>query len=78
MAAAATPDGTLLVAYVPPAHTGTITIDMTALRGTRAGRWFNPTTGTTRAIGTFRQHRPASLHAARQQRLGLSATGCWC
>jgi hypothetical protein len=50
--AAATPDGSLLVAYRPPAHTGSFTIDMTKLRGTITARWFDPTAGYT-AIGTF-------------------------
>jgi hypothetical protein len=44
VAAAATHDGTLLVAYVPPAHSGPITIDMTAMSGPTQARWFNPTT----------------------------------
>ncbi|HSQ92011.1 MAG TPA: putative collagen-binding domain-containing protein, partial [Nitrospiraceae bacterium] len=42
--AAASPDGRLLVAYVPPDHTGSITIDMTAMSGPTRARWFNPTT----------------------------------
>ena len=45
VAAAASPDGTLLVAYVPPNHAGPITIDMTAMSGPTRARWFNPTTG---------------------------------
>ncbi len=44
VAAAANPAGTLLVAYVPPAHTGTITLDMTAMSGAAQANWFNPTT----------------------------------
>ena len=44
VAAAASPDGTLLVAYVPPDHSGPITIDMTAMSGPTSARWFNPTT----------------------------------
>jgi Protein of unknown function (DUF4038)/Putative collagen-binding domain of a collagenase len=43
VAAAATPDGTLMVAYVPPDHSGTITVDMTALGGPSRARWYNPT-----------------------------------
>jgi hypothetical protein len=53
VAAAATPSGTLLVAYVPPAHTGGITIDMTAMSGPASARWFSPATGASIAIGTF-------------------------
>ena len=51
--AAATPDGRLLVAYVPPAHSGSITVDMTAMSGTTLARWFNPTTAAYTTIGTF-------------------------
>jgi hypothetical protein len=43
VAAAATRDGTLLVAYVPPAQSGSITVDMAALRGPARARWFDPT-----------------------------------
>ena len=44
VAAAADPAGTLLVAYVPPAHSGNITVDMTAMGGPARARWYNPTT----------------------------------
>jgi hypothetical protein len=53
VAAAATPDGTLLVAYVPPAHSGSITINMAALGGLARARWFNPTSAAYTLIGTF-------------------------
>ncbi len=43
--AAATPAGTLLVAYVPPAHSGSITVDMEAMKGSALARWFDPTSG---------------------------------
>lgn len=46
VAAAATPEGDLLLAYVPPAHTGSVTIDMTKLASTVACRWFDPTNAT--------------------------------
>jgi Protein of unknown function (DUF4038)/Putative collagen-binding domain of a collagenase len=52
VAAAATPDGAWLVAYVPPAHRGSVTIDRTALGGTARARWYNPTTGAYTAIGS--------------------------
>jgi hypothetical protein len=45
VAAAATPDGTLLVAYVPPAHSGSITVDMTAMSKPARARWLNPASG---------------------------------
>jgi len=53
VAAAATPDGTLLVAYVPPAHSGPITIDMTAMSGPTRARWFNPTTAAYTEAGVL-------------------------
>jgi hypothetical protein len=52
VAAAATPDGILLVAYVPPAHSGTLTIDMTALSAPVQARWFNPTTAAYTLIAS--------------------------
>ena len=53
VAAAASPDGALLVAYVPPNHSGPVTIDMTAMSGPTRARWFNPTTAayTNAGIG---------------------------
>jgi hypothetical protein len=54
VAAAATADGTVLVAYVPP--TGTIprsfTVDMGALAGAGRARWWNPTTAAYTDIGS--------------------------
>jgi hypothetical protein len=52
VAAAATADGTLMVAYVPPAHSGTITVDMRALSGPGRARWFDPTSAAYTTIGT--------------------------
>ena len=51
--AAATPEKDLLLAYVPPAHTGSVTVDMTKLGATVTARWFDPTNATFTAIGTF-------------------------
>jgi hypothetical protein len=53
VAAAATPDGRLLVAYAGPASRMPFTIDLTKMRGTVSARWFNPTTGTYVSIGSF-------------------------
>lgn len=53
VAAAATPEGDLLLAYVPPAHTGSITIDMTKLAAMIVARWFDPTNATYTSIGAF-------------------------
>jgi hypothetical protein len=44
--AAATPDGTLLVAYVGPAHSGSFQIDMTVMSETSRARWLDPSSGT--------------------------------
>lgn len=52
VSAAAIPDGTLLLAYRPPAHSGTITIDMTAMAGPTRSRWFDPTNGLYTADAT--------------------------
>lgn len=46
VAAAANPAGTLLVAYIPPAHTGSIMIDMTVMRGSVKASWYDPAGGT--------------------------------
>lgn len=53
VAAAATPDGTLLVAYVPPDHSGPFTVDLTAMSGPVLARWYNPTTAAYVSIGSF-------------------------
>ncbi len=53
VAAAASPDGSLMVAYVPPDHTGSITIDMTVMNGQTQARWFNPATAGYTLIGAF-------------------------
>jgi len=61
VAAAATLDGTLLVAYVPPDHSGSITIDMTAMSGPMRARWFNPASAAYTLIGTFDNTGTASF-----------------
>jgi hypothetical protein len=43
--AAAADDGTLLMAYRPPTHSGGFAVDMTAMRGLTLARWWDPTTG---------------------------------
>jgi len=53
VAAAATPSGTWLLAYVPPAHSGSITVDMTVMGGVSRARWWNPTNGVFSDIGAF-------------------------
>lgn len=51
VAAAATPEGDLLLAYIPPAHTGSITVAMTAMAASARARWFDPTNSAFTAIG---------------------------
>jgi hypothetical protein len=51
--AAATPEGDLLLAYLPPDHTGSVTIDMTKLSATAQARWFDPANATFTTIGAF-------------------------
>jgi len=53
VAAAATPHGDLLLAYIPPAHAGSVTVDMTKLNAGVTASWFDPTNASTTAIGTF-------------------------
>ena len=47
-------DGSLLVAYIPPAHKGNITVDMRALSGKAYANWFDPTDGTYTEISGSR------------------------
>ena len=73
VSAAATQDGKLLVAYVPPAHSGSVTVDMTAMSGPTVARWFDPASGTYTVIsgspvgntGTH-QFDPPGLNSAGQ------------
>ena len=53
VAAAAIPDGAMLVAYLGPGHSGSVSIDMAKLRGPATARWFDPTSGAYTAIGSF-------------------------
>ena len=50
VSAVATPDKKLLIAYIPPAHRGSITVDMTAMNGNVNARWYDPTNGKYSAI----------------------------
>jgi hypothetical protein len=47
IAAAATPEGDLLLAYVPPTGTGSrrFAVDLSRMRGRVTGRWYDPSTG---------------------------------
>ena len=52
VAAAATPDGMLLVAYIPPDHSGAISVDLAAMSGLSRARWFDPTSAAYTVIAT--------------------------
>lgn len=49
---AANTNKTLMVAYIPPDHTGTITVDMTVMGGTTKARWYDPTSTNYTTIST--------------------------
>lgn len=50
--AACTPLGDLWVAYLGPGTAGSVTVDLTKMRGTTTWRWYDVTNGTFTAIGT--------------------------
>ena len=50
VAAAANPAGTLLVAYIPPAHPDSIEVDMTAMHSSVKAHWYDPTNGNIKKI----------------------------
>jgi hypothetical protein len=50
VAAAATPPGNLLIAYIPPAHSGNIIVDMSTMKEKITARWFDPTSGDYTSI----------------------------
>ncbi|MBS1608667.1 MAG: DUF4038 domain-containing protein, partial [Bacteroidetes bacterium] len=50
VAASATPSENLLIAYIPPAHRGSITVDMTAMKGKITARWYDPTSGDYKKV----------------------------
>ena len=73
VAAAATPAGTLLVAYIPPAHSGSIIVDMEAMKASAQARWFDPTSGKyTPVVGSplknkgMQQFTPPGSNSAGQ------------
>ena len=45
VAAAASISGDLLIAYIPPVNSGSVTVDMSMLKGDIRGRWFDPSSG---------------------------------
>ncbi|MEJ1238116.1 DUF4038 domain-containing protein [Chryseolinea sp. T2] len=50
VSAAATKDGSLLIAYLPPAQRGSISIDLSALAKKSYGYWYDPTSAKYSAI----------------------------
>ena len=45
VSAAAAKDGSMLVAYIPPSHRGSITVNMSHLKNKAYARWFDPSNG---------------------------------
>ena len=58
--AAATPDGTLGIAYLPIG--GTITVDLARLKGSVRASWYDPTDGTYRPVSRALLAGPRSIH----------------
>lgn len=52
VSAAATKDGTLMVAYIPPAHDGSIKVDMSVFAKKVYATWFDPTNAVYTTIST--------------------------
>lgn len=76
VAAAATPTGTLLVAYIPPAHQGGITVDMTALGGSAMANWYDPASGVyTKISGSPFNNK--STHAFAPPGKNKAGEGDW-
>jgi len=50
VSAAATHDGTMLIAYIPPDHTGGIIVDLTVLKSQITASWYDPTNGKSTEI----------------------------
>ncbi len=53
VAASANKDGSLLIAYIPPDHSGSITVDLTVLKKKVNAWWFDPTNGKSFEINGF-------------------------
>ncbi|HWD37294.1 MAG TPA: DUF4038 domain-containing protein [Fimbriimonas sp.] len=72
VSAAATPDGRLLVAYIPPAHLGPVKLDLTVMQGKPHAEWFNPTTGKRTSIGELEGGRSLKLSPPGENGSGFS------
>ncbi len=73
--AAAAPDGTLLVAYIPPAHSGSITVDMGAMSGPSQARWFDPTSAAYIGIGTGLPNTGTRIFTPLETTVSVKAIG---
>lgn len=65
VSAAATKDGELLIAYIPPAHLGVVQVNVSVMKGPVKAEWFDPTNGkyvkaSGKPVGSkiFRLFRP--------------------
>ena len=45
IASAATRSGSLLIAYIPPAHRGSFSVDMSVMKGRAEAKWLDPSSG---------------------------------
>lgn len=71
---AANPDGTLLVAYVPPASHGRITVDLTVMKKRVWATWLDPSSGTMKKVNGS----PLSNWTSREFVIpGKNARGEW-
>ena len=50
VSAAAAKDGSLLIAYIPPAHQGSIGVDLGTIKNNITASWFDPTNGMYKKI----------------------------
>ena len=59
--AAADPGGTLLLAYLPPSHSGSITVDVTVMSAPARARWWDPASGAFTAPVTVTTTAPQAF-----------------
>ena len=69
VAAAANPAGTLLVAYIPPAHQGSIEVDMTVMNGRIQAHWYDPANGNIMKIkgSPFSNKKETAIYSSGNQ-----------
>ena len=77
VAAASTADGRLLLAYVPPKHAGSITVDLSAMRRPAQAQWLNPTTAAYTAVaGSPFANSGPQIRAAAGTHADSTTIGC--